>query len=73
MDLIMTSQYIVTSVFQFEMLVIGLIPRNGISLNPSGRLGLPEEITAAASFLASEDASFITGVVLPVDGGYTAR
>jgi meso-butanediol dehydrogenase/(S,S)-butanediol dehydrogenase/diacetyl reductase len=37
-----------------------------------GRFGKPEEIAGAALFLASEDASFVTGVALPVDGGYTA-
>jgi NAD(P)-dependent dehydrogenase (short-subunit alcohol dehydrogenase family) len=43
------------------------------SLHPMNRLGTPEEVAAAASFLASDDASFITGVTLPVDGGYSAR
>ncbi len=36
------------------------------------RIGEPEDIAAAAAFLASEDASFITGVNLPVDGGVSA-
>jgi len=44
-----------------------------ISLHPMGRLGVPEEIANAAAFLASDEASFINGVILPVDGGYTAR
>jgi NAD(P)-dependent dehydrogenase (short-subunit alcohol dehydrogenase family) len=36
------------------------------------RFGRPSEIAAAALFLLSDDASFVTGVALPVDGGYTA-
>jgi 3-oxoacyl-[acyl-carrier protein] reductase len=42
------------------------------SRSPMGRLARPEEIAAAALFLASDDASFVTGVALPVDGGATA-
>ena len=37
---------------------------------PMGRLGRPEEIAAAAAFLAGEDAGFITGQVLTADGGF---
>ena len=40
---------------------------------PLGRLGSPEEIARVIYFLASEDASFMTGAIVPVDGGYTAR
>lgn len=41
--------------------------------HPVGRIGEPFEVAQAILFLASDDASFITGVVLPVDGGYLAQ
>ncbi|HEY5941910.1 MAG TPA: SDR family NAD(P)-dependent oxidoreductase [Solirubrobacterales bacterium] len=41
--------------------------------HPMGRLGEPSEVAEAICFLASDAASFITGVILPVDGGYLAR
>ena len=39
---------------------------------PLGRYGREGELNAAAIFLGSEEASYVTGVILPVDGGYTA-
>jgi dihydroanticapsin dehydrogenase len=42
------------------------------AMAPMNRIGRPEEIAAAAVFLASPASSFITGIALPVDGGYTA-
>lgn len=44
-----------------------------IDTTPLGRLGRPQEVAAAIVFLASDEASFITGSELYVDGGYIAR
>jgi 3-oxoacyl-[acyl-carrier protein] reductase len=40
---------------------------------PLGRLGCPEDIAGAASFLVSDDAAFITGAILFVDGGFISQ
>jgi 2-keto-3-deoxy-L-fuconate dehydrogenase len=40
---------------------------------PLGRMGLPEEIAAAALYLASDEAAFVTGSALVIDGGWTAK
>ena len=44
-----------------------------IGLHPWGGLGKPSDIAKAAVFLVSDSAAWITGVMLPVDGGYTAQ
>ena len=43
-----------------------------IGLHPLGRLGRSEEVASAALFLLSDEASFVTGAHLLVDGGFTA-
>ena len=43
------------------------------SLTPMGRLGRPEDIAAGVAYLASDDAAFVTGLELYIDGGYMAR
>src|SRR5690554_2024429 len=45
---------------------------NLVNLHPIGRLGEPREVARTVLFLASDDASFITDVTLPIDGGYTS-
>ena len=40
---------------------------------PIGRFGIPQDIANACLFLASDESAFITGIALPVDGGFTAH
>jgi NAD(P)-dependent dehydrogenase (short-subunit alcohol dehydrogenase family) len=44
-----------------------------IDVTPLGRLGRPEEVAAGVAYLASDDAAFVTGSELYIDGGYMAR
>jgi len=44
-----------------------------LSKHPIGRIGRPEEVASVIAFLASEDASFMTGLSIPVDGGRSIR
>jgi NAD(P)-dependent dehydrogenase (short-subunit alcohol dehydrogenase family) len=46
--------------------------RTAIARTPMGRLGRPQELVGAALWLCGDDASFVTGVVVPVDGGFSA-
>jgi NAD(P)-dependent dehydrogenase (short-subunit alcohol dehydrogenase family) len=46
----------------------GVVPET-----PLGRRALPEELAAAVAFLVSDDASFVTGTELVVDGGFRTR
>jgi NAD(P)-dependent dehydrogenase (short-subunit alcohol dehydrogenase family) len=49
----------------------GVASRGDVSNIPLGRIGRPEEIAAVVTFLASEQAGYVTGAVVPVDGGVT--
>jgi NAD(P)-dependent dehydrogenase (short-subunit alcohol dehydrogenase family) len=49
-----------------------MIPKM-VKAQPNGRLGKPEEIAEAAVWLCSDAASFVTGLAMPVDGGYIAQ
>jgi NAD(P)-dependent dehydrogenase (short-subunit alcohol dehydrogenase family) len=47
--------------------------QNWTDAHVAGRLGRPEEVVSAAIYLASDEASFVTGAAIPVDSGVTAR
>jgi NAD(P)-dependent dehydrogenase (short-subunit alcohol dehydrogenase family) len=47
--------------------------RDQVASIPLGRIAEPRDVAAAVSFLASPDASYITGASLPVEGGFLAR
>jgi NAD(P)-dependent dehydrogenase (short-subunit alcohol dehydrogenase family) len=44
-----------------------------LDVTPLGRLGRPEEVAAGVAYLASDEAAFVTGSELYIDGGYMAR
>ncbi|WP_395103922.1 SDR family NAD(P)-dependent oxidoreductase [Actinomadura sp. SCN-SB] len=52
---------------------VGELVERFVSGIPLGRASQPTEIASVIAFLASDDASFVTGVTLPVDGGLTAK
>jgi NAD(P)-dependent dehydrogenase (short-subunit alcohol dehydrogenase family) len=43
------------------------------TMHPLGRMGQPEDVAKLALFLASDESSFMTGAIIPIDGGYTAQ
>jgi 3(or 17)beta-hydroxysteroid dehydrogenase len=48
--------------------------RRGLAKSvPLGRIGAPEDVAAAVAYLVSDDAQFLTGIELPIDGGFTAQ
>ena len=54
--------------------ILGDFDRSALGdMHPIGRIGRPEEIAAVVAFLASDDASLMTGSEVVADGGYTAR
>lgn len=51
----------------------GIVDVNPAASHPIGRIGRPEEIAAAIGYLAGDDATFVTGTCLVVDGGVSVK
>ena len=62
-----------TSMMERTAVNMAVPPEAFDAMHPVGRLGQPTEVADAVLWLCSDAAAFLTGVVLPVDGGYTAR
>ena len=62
-----------TSMMERTSVNMGVPPEAFHAMHPVNRLGQPTEVADAVLWLCSDAAAFLTGVILPVDGGYTAR
>jgi NAD(P)-dependent dehydrogenase (short-subunit alcohol dehydrogenase family) len=63
--------HIVTPMSDQATLRLGLTDEGIRAKYPLARVGQPEEVATAIAYLASDEASFLTGAIVPVDGGYT--